>query len=179
MEFTYSQVTGVTGQLGQYLAELLLSKEYEVHGIIRTISSSTSSALHGTEGEDPSPCTKLKWFSPLAGVISHQASMEDATRLNELIRQIQPDEVYSLAAESHVGKSWQDPEKVFNINALGPLRLLQAIVANGIVSKTRFVQVWSIIVLLREWSDRCPIAGRLVGDVWTDSTTPAKRKHSA
>ena len=108
-------ITGVTGQDGSYLAELLLKKKYEVHGIIRKSSSfNTSRIEHIYQG----PTTKKKNF------FLHYGDLADSSNLESIIEKILPDEIYNLAAQSHVAVSFKIPEYTANINALGALRLL-------------------------------------------------------
>ena len=124
-------ITGVTGQDGSYLAELLLEKGYEVHGIKRRASSlNTSRVDHLYE----SPESKNRNF------FLHYGDLSDSLNLTRLMQKIQPDEVYNLAAQSHVAVSFETPEYTATINALGPLRLLEAIRINGLNEKTKFYQ---------------------------------------
>jgi GDPmannose 4,6-dehydratase len=114
-------ITGITGQDGSYLAELLLEKGYEVHGIIRRSSSfNTGRILHLFQ--DPHE-QNLKLHL-------HYADMEDSGRLTNLLRTIQPDEVYNLAAQSHVRTSFDIPEYTGDVTALGAIKLLEAIRAS-------------------------------------------------
>ena len=124
-------ITGVTGQDGAYLAELLLSKGYEVHGIKRR-SSSFNTARVDHLYKDPHE-TDVKFFM-------HYGDMADSTNLIRLIQKIQPDEIYNLAAQSHVQVSFESPEYTANCDALGPLRLLEAIRILGLTGKTKFYQ---------------------------------------
>ena len=117
-------ITGITGQDGSYLSELLLDKGYDVHGIIRR------SSVPNTERIDH---IKDK-------VNLHYGDMTDSTNLNNLVRTLQPDEVYNLAAQSHVKISWDCPEFTAESDAIGVLRLLEAIHTNGLDKKTRFYQ---------------------------------------
>lgn len=119
-------ITGITGQDGSYLAELLLDKGYMVHGIIRRSASPNTSRIDHLMGN---PNLKL-----------HYGDMTDSTNLNNLVRDIQPDEVYNLAAQSHVKISWDCPEFTAESDAIGVLRLLEAIHTNGLDKKTRFYQ---------------------------------------
>lgn len=117
-------ITGITGQDGSYLAELLLDKGYDVHGIIRR------SSVPNTERIDH-----------IANKVNlHYGDMTDSTNLNNLVRSLQPDEVYNLAAQSHVKISWDCPEFTAESDAIGVLRLLEAIHTNGLDKKTRFYQ---------------------------------------
>jgi GDPmannose 4,6-dehydratase len=124
-------VTGITGQDGSYLAELLLSKGYEVHGIIRRASSFNTSRLEPIYA-DPHEKTALKL---------HYGDLSDASALARLIGKIAPDEIYNLAAQSHVRVSFDGPEYTTDITATGTVRLLEAIRETGI--KTKFYQASS------------------------------------
>ena len=124
-------VTGITGQDGSYLAELLLSKGYEVHGIIRRASSFNTSRLEHIYA-DPHQKTALKL---------HYGDLSDASALARLIGKIAPDEIYNLAAQSHVRVSFDSPEYTTDITATGAVRLLEAIRETEI--KTKFYQASS------------------------------------
>ena len=124
-------VTGVTGQDGSYLAEFLLDKGYEVHGIKRRASSFNTERIDHIY-EDPHE--KGRRF------ILHYGDMTDATSLIHVVQQVQPDEIYNLAAQSHVAVSFEEPEYTANSDALGPLRMLEAIRILGMANKTRFYQ---------------------------------------
>lgn len=124
-------ITGITGQDGAYLAELLLSKGYIVHGIKRRSSMFNTGRidhLHKDlhEGEQ--------------NFILHYGDMTDSSSLIRIIGQVQPDEIYNLAAQSHVAVSFEEPEYTANSDALGPLRVLEAIRILGLEKKTRFYQ---------------------------------------
>lgn len=124
-------ITGITGQDGAYLAEFLLKKGYEVHGIKRRTS------LFNTDRIDhlyQDPHAKDRNF------ILHYGDMTDSSSLVRIIQQVQPDEVYNLAAQSHVAVSFEEPEYTANSDALGTLRLLEALRIVGIEKKTRFYQ---------------------------------------
>lgn len=119
-------ITGVTGQDGSYLAELLLKQGYEVHGIIRRSSSfNTDRIMHIFEEPD----------TPNARFRLHYGDMMDASNLNHLLRIIRPNEIYNLAAQSHVKVSFDIPEYTSDVVALGTLRLLDAIRESGITTK--------------------------------------------
>jgi GDPmannose 4,6-dehydratase len=124
-------VTGITGQDGAYLAELLLAKGYEVHGIKRR------SSLFNTDRID-----HLYQDPHVDGrrLILHYGDMTDSSSLVRIMQQVQPDEVYNLAAQSHVAVSFEEPEYTANSDALGPLRMLEAIRILGLEKKTRFYQ---------------------------------------
>jgi len=124
-------ITGITGQDGSYLAELLLSKGYEVHGIIRRSSTFNTSRLEHIYA-DPHQKTALKL---------HYGDLSDASALSRLIGKIAPDEIYNLAAQSHVRVSFDSPEYTTDITATGAVRLLEAIRETGI--KPRFYQASS------------------------------------
>lgn len=117
-------ITGITGQDGYYLASLLLEKGYEVHGIIRRSSLSNTTRLE----------------SILHQIHLHQGDLTDTGNLVSTIKLIEPDEIYNLAAQSHVAVSFESPEFTANVDALGTLRLLEAIRVLGLEKKTRFYQ---------------------------------------
>ena len=124
-------ITGVTGQDGAYLSELLLGKGYEVHGLKRRAS------LFNTDRVDhlyQDPHEKDRRF------ILHNGDMTDSLSLLRIIQKIQPDEIYNLAAQSHVAVSFEEPEYTANSDALGALRILEAIRILGIEDRTRFYQ---------------------------------------
>ena len=125
-------ITGITGQDGSYLAELLLSKGYDVHGIIRRASTFNTGRLDGIYSDPHSLRTQLRL---------HYGDLADASSLARLIREIQPEEIYNLAAQSHVRVSFDGPEYTADITALGTIRLLEAIRESGI--KPRFYQASS------------------------------------
>ncbi len=124
-------ITGVTGQDGAYLAEFLLDKGYEVHGIKRR------SSLFNTDRIDHIYRDK---HEKDVHFILHHGDMTDATNLIRIIQDVQPDEIYNLAAQSHVQVSFEIPEYTANSDALGALRLLEAIRILGLEKKTRFYQ---------------------------------------
>ncbi|WP_236169997.1 GDP-mannose 4,6-dehydratase [Pseudomonas parasichuanensis] len=124
-------ITGVTGQDGAYLAEFLLGKGYEVHGVKRRTS------LFNTDRIDhlyQDPHVENRNF------ILHHGDLTDSTSLIRIIQQVQPDEIYNLAAQSHVAVSFEEPEYTANSDALGSLRILEAIRILGLEKKTRFYQ---------------------------------------
>jgi GDPmannose 4,6-dehydratase len=129
-------ITGVTGQDGSYLAELLLGKGYEVHGIIRRASTFNTGRIDGVREQNVRG--NIKSATPF---ILHYGDLADASNLARLISQIQPDEVYNLAAQSHVRVSFDIPEYTTDITATGTVRLLEAIREVGI--KPRFYQASS------------------------------------
>ena len=122
-------ITGITGQDGSYLTEFLLSKGYEVHGVIRRASQ------FNTDRIDP------LFEDPAVGNVSlflHHGDMTDSSNLNRLLERVRPDEIYNLAAQSHVQVSFEVPEYTAEVDAVGTLRLLDAIRETGV--KTRFYQ---------------------------------------
>ena len=124
-------ITGITGQDGAYLARLLLSKGYEVHGVKRRSSSFNTARIEDIY-EDP--------HSPDPSLFLHYGDMTDATNLIRLMQEVQPDEIYNLAAQSHVRVSFETPEYTANADATGTLRLLEAIRILGLEQKSRFFQ---------------------------------------
>ena len=124
-------ITGVTGQDGAYLAELLLSKGYEVHGIKRRTSLFNTNRIDHIY-EDPH--LQGRHF------MLHYGDMTDSSSLVQIVQSVQPDEIYNLAAQSHVKVSFEEPEYTANSDALGPLRLLEAIRITGIEKTARFYQ---------------------------------------
>ena len=124
-------ITGVTGQDGAYLAELLLEKGYTVHGIKRRSSSFNTGRIEHLY-QDP--------HEPNQQFILHYGDMTDATNLIRVVQETQPDEIYNLAAQSHVQVSFETAEYTANADALGALRLLEAIRLLGLAGKTRFYQ---------------------------------------
>lgn len=124
-------ITGVTGQDGSYLAEFLLAKNYEVHGIKRRASSFNTSRIdHIYEDRHEAQ----------PNFILHYGDLTDTSNLVRLIQQVQPDEVYNLGAQSHVAVSFESPEYTADVDAMGTLRLLEAIRICGLEKKTRFYQ---------------------------------------
>ena len=124
-------ITGVTGQDGSYLAEFLLAKGYEVHGIKRR------SSLFNTQRVDhiyQDPHVEHSWFK------LHYGDLSDTSNLTRIIRDIEPDEVYNLGAQSHVAVSFESPEYTADVDAIGTLRLLEAIRFLGLEKKTKFYQ---------------------------------------
>ena len=124
-------ITGVTGQDGAYLAELLLEKGYEVHGIKRRSSLFNTDRIDHLY-QDPHAADRR--------FVLHHGDMTDSSSLIRIIQQVQPDEIYNLAAQSHVAVSFEEPEYTANSDALGPLRVLEAIRILGLERKTRFYQ---------------------------------------
>lgn len=120
-------ITGITGQDGSYLAEFLLEKGYEVHGLIRRASS------FNTERVDAVCNTN-------DNIHLHYGDLTDSSNLIRLVKEIQPDEIYNLGAMSHVAVSFESPEYAADVDAMGTIRLLEAIRINGLEKKTRFYQ---------------------------------------
>ncbi len=124
-------ITGITGQDGAYLAELLLAKGYEVHGIKRRASSFNTDRIDHLY-QDPHVDGRR--------LMLHYGDLTDSTNLIRILQQVQPDEIYNLGAQSHVQVSFETPEYTANSDALGTLRLLEAIRILGLQAKTRFYQ---------------------------------------
>ncbi len=124
-------ITGITGQDGSYLAELLLEKGYEVHGIKRRASLFNTDRIDHLY-QDPHVDNRR--------LVLHYGDMTDSTNLIRIIQAVQPDEIYNLAAQSHVAVSFETPEYTANADAIGPLRILEAIRILGLEKKTRFYQ---------------------------------------
>ena len=124
-------ITGITGQDGAYLAELLLGKGYTVHGIKRRSSSFNTGRIDNLY-QDPHVNNR--------NFVLHYGDLSDSTNLIRIVQEVQPDELYNLAAQSHVKVSFETPEYTANSDALGTLRLLEAIRILGLEAKTRFYQ---------------------------------------
>jgi len=124
-------MTGVTGQDGSYLAEFLLRKGYVVHGIKRRTSLFNTARIDHLFDGEPGKAGRF---------ILHHGDMTDSSSLTHIIQQTRPDELYNLAAQSHVAVSFEEPEYTANSDALGTLRLLEAIRILGLAEKTRFYQ---------------------------------------
>ena len=124
-------ITGVTGQDGAYLSEFLLDKGYEVHGMKRRSSSFNTSRIDHLFHD---PHEKGRPFH------LHHGDMTDSLSLTQIIQKVKPDEIYNLAAQSHVAVSFEEPEYTANSDALGPLRILEAIRILGLEKKTKFYQ---------------------------------------
>ena len=124
-------ITGITGQDGSYLAELLLNKGYEVHGIKRRASSFNTSRIDHLY-QDPHE-NEPNFFL-------HYGDLTDSTNLIRIIQQVQPDEIYNLGAQSHVAVSFETPEYTANSDALGTLRILEAVRILGFKEKTKIYQ---------------------------------------
>ena len=124
-------ITGITGQDGSYLAELLLEKGYVVHGIKRRASSFNTSRIDHLY-QDPHEADPR--------LVLHYGDLTDSTNLIRIIEQVQPDEIYNLGAQSHVAVSFEAPEYTANSDALGTLRILEAVRMLGLSQKTRIYQ---------------------------------------
>lgn len=125
-------ITGITGQDGSYLAEFLLEKGYEVHGIKRRASSFNTQRVDHIY-QDPHTIENKNF-------ILHYGDLTDSSNLTRILAEIQPDEVYNLGAQSHVAVSFESPEYTADVDALGALRLLEAIRFLGLEKKTKFYQ---------------------------------------
>ncbi len=124
-------ITGITGQDGSYLTELLLEKGYEVHGIKRRASSFNTTRIDHLYQDPHESDPRL---------ILHYGDLTDSTNLIRIIQQVQPDEIYNLGAQSHVAVSFEAPEYTANSDALGTLRILEAVRILGLTDKTRIYQ---------------------------------------
>ena len=124
-------ITGITGQDGAYLAQLLLAKGYEVHGIKRRTSLINTQRIDHLY-QDP--------HEQNVHLFLHYGDLTDSTNIIRIIQQVQPDEIYNLGAMSHVHVSFEEPEYVANTDALGTLRLLEAIRILGLEKKTKIYQ---------------------------------------
>lgn len=143
-------ITGVTGQDGSYLAEFLLDKGYEVHGIKRRASSFNTERIDHIY-QDPhgsNPNFHL-----------HYGDLTDSSNLTRILKEVQPDEVYNLAAMSHVAVSFESPEYTADVDAIGTLRLLEAIRFLGLENKNAFLSSFNLRI------------------IWTCSGNPSKRIH--
>src|SRR6201747_3117996 len=124
-------ITGITGQDGAYLAEFLLKKGYEVHGIKRRASSFNTDRIDHLY-QDPHVNNR--------DFVLHYGDLTDSTNLTRIVQKVQPDEIYNLAAQSHVAVSFEEPEYTANADGIGALRVLEAIRILGLEKKTRFYQ---------------------------------------
>ncbi|MET0184438.1 MAG: GDP-mannose 4,6-dehydratase [Achromobacter sp.] len=124
-------ITGITGQDGAYLAELLIGKGYEVHGIKRRASMFNTARIDHLY-QDPHEASRQ--------LVLHHGDMTDSCSLTRIVQAVQPDEIYNLAAQSHVGVSFEEPEYTANADGLGTLRLLESIRILKLEEKTRFYQ---------------------------------------
>src|SRR6202522_2780832 len=124
-------ITGITGQDGAYLAELLLEKGYEVHGIKRRASAFNTARIDHLYQDPHDPDVRFRL---------HYGDLTDTNSLIRIMQTVQPDEIYNLGAQSHVAVSFESPEYTANVDALGTLRILEAIRLLGLSRKTRFYQ---------------------------------------
>src|SRR5450759_1668900 len=124
-------ITGITGQDGSYLAEFLLEKGYEVHGIKRRASSFNTQRIDHIYQDPHAPNPKLKL---------HYGDLTDTSNLTRILREVEPDEVYNLGAQSHVAVSFEAPEYTVDVDGVGSLRILEAIRLLGLQNKTRYYQ---------------------------------------
>ena len=124
-------ITGITGQDGAYLAEFLLAKGYEVHGVKRRTSLFNTARIDNIYEDPHNPNPKL---------FLHYGDLTDSSSLIHIVQKVQPDEIYNLGAQSHVQVSFEQPEYTADTDALGPLRLLEAIRILGLEKKTKFYQ---------------------------------------
>ena len=127
-------ITGITGQDGSYLAEFLLEKGYAVHGLIRRASTLNIGRIEHLRQTNSVFVNQFKL---------HYGDLLDFQSIDDLIASIRPNEIYNLAAQSHFAVSFKTPEYTYQINALGPLKILQSIVANGLNETCRFYQASS------------------------------------
>src|SRR5262252_135085 len=127
-------ITGITGQDGAYLAELLLAKGYEVHGVKRRASLFNTDRIDHLYSDPHNPDRRM---------MLHYGDLTDATNLIRIVQEVQPEEIYNLAAQSHVAVSFETAEYTANSDALGTLRLLEAIRICGLTNRTRFYQASS------------------------------------
>ena len=144
-------ITGVTGQDGALLAEFLLNKNYEVHGIKRRASSFNTSRIDHLY-QDPHEANR--------DFILHYGDLTDSTNIIRIMQEVQPEEVYNLAAQSHVAVSFESPEYTANADAIGTLRLLESIRILGLEKHTRF------------------LPSLYKRNVWKNTREPANRKNS-
>ncbi len=124
-------ITGITGQDGSYLAEFLLSKNYIVHGIKRRSSSFNTSRIDNIYQDPHADNPRL---------LLHYGDLTDSTNIIKIIEKVQPDEIYNLGAQSHVAVSFESPEYTANSDALGALRILEAVKLLGLAKKTKIYQ---------------------------------------
>jgi GDPmannose 4,6-dehydratase len=124
-------ITGITGQDGSYLAEFLLEKGYEVHGIKRRASSFNTQRIDHIYQDPHAPSPRLKL---------HYGDLTDTSNLTRILREVEPDEIYNLGAQSHVAVSFEAPEYTADVDAMGTLRILEAVRFLGLENKSRFYQ---------------------------------------
>ena len=119
-------ITGITGQDGSYLAELLIEKGYQVHGLVRRASLPNTSRINSLLDSNK--------------IFLHYGDLTDSLSINRIIEEIQPDEIYNLGAQSHVGVSFDQAEYTAETDALGPLRILEAVRIQGLAKKTKIIK---------------------------------------
>jgi len=136
-------ITGITGQDGSYLAEFLLEKGYEVHGIKRRSSSLNTERIDHIY-QDP--------HLESANLILHYGDLTDSANLINLVNSIRPDEIYNLGAQSHVAVSFETPEYTANVDALGTLRILEAIKSSGLSEITKLYQASTLPMGLQSYT---------------------------
>ena len=166
-------ITGVTGQDGAYLAEFLLKKGYEVHGIKRRASSFNTARIDHLYQD---PHVEARNF------ILHYGDMTDSSNLIRIVQQVQPDEIYNLAAQSHVAVSFEEPEYTANADGIGALRLLEAIRLLGLEKRTRFYQASTseLYGLVQETPQKRPRPStRAAPTRWPSSTPTGSRSTTA
>ena len=127
-------ITGITGQDGSYLAELLLEKGYEVHGIKRRSSSFNTERIDHIY-QDPHEASKQLYL--------HYGDLTDSSNITRVLQEVQPDEIYNLGAQSHVAVSFESPDYTANVDAIGTLRILEAMRLLGLKNKTKMYQASS------------------------------------
>lgn len=125
-------ITGITGQDGSYLAELLLAKGYAVHGLVRRASQSNTGRIDHL--------IKLSKKLMDCSLELHYGDLSDSLNISKIIGELQPDEIYNLGAQSHVAVSFTNPEYTANVDGIGTLRILEAVRINGLINKTRIYQ---------------------------------------
>ena len=154
-------ITGITGQDGSYLAELLLEKGYEVHGIKRRASSLNTQRIDHIY-RDPHES---------GGPILHYGDLTDSSNLVRILEHVQPDEVYNLGAQSHVAVSFEAPEYTADVDGLGTLRLLEGLRLLGLAGRTRFYQASTseLYGLVQEVPQRETTPFYPRSPVWTNS----------
>ena len=158
-------ITGITGQDGSYLAELLLEKGYVVHGIKRRSSSFNTNRIDHLYQDPHETDPRL---------VLHSGDLTDSTNLIRIIQQVQPDEIYNLGAQSHVAVSFEAPEYTANCDAIGTLRILEAVRMLGLTEKTRIYQASTseLYGLCRRLPRRNPHLSILAVHTATQSSMP-------
>ncbi len=133
-------ITGITGQDGSYLAELLLEKGYEVHGIKRRASSFNTQRIDHLYRDRHDIENETSLAPHHSSLFLHYGDLTDSSNLTRILEEVKPDEVYNLGAQSHVAVSFESPEYTADVDAMGTLRLLEAVRFLGLENKTRFYQ---------------------------------------